>query len=426
MTPEIWISSLTLLVGGSLAVWLVAKHTDTIAPALVGFILRLAFAFAAYATLGLSAPDAEYYDQSALALATGADARITEGKEGWPSLLAWIYSTYGHAPHLGLLINCVFGALTVSLVGSLAAQLGTPKRLAAWIWSVFPFSILWGSLLLREAITWFLLVLFTLAIVRVARKSAIWPAAGLAASALTALFLFRGTLAITVGAAGLLAVAILGKHVKSTIVATGILAILVLATPLGSRAINIITSFSLDSINTSRLALGTTASTGWPVIEITDVNSAISTLFIAMPRVLLGPFPWEWPTVGIILAFDALCWLLVAWGIIMGIRQARRSELLIPLLIAAAILGALIVTSGNYGTSQRLRIQATVILVPVVAAGFTRSRSASVTRHNRNDVSDLQPPSAQVNLVELSDTPTRQPRLQLPGHNPRSRPPTRT
>ena len=52
-------------------------------------------------------------------------------------------------------------------------------------------------------------------------------------------------------------------------------------------------------------------------------------------------------------------------------RAHNRKELLVLILPALALSGALMLTSGNYGTMQRLRVQTTVLLIPVAAAGAT-------------------------------------------------------
>ena len=113
-------------------------------------------------------------------------------------------------------------------------------------------------------------------------------------------------------------------------------------------------------------------------------------------RVAFGPYPWEWPGLGAPFAFDAVCWLTVLMLAVLGWWCAsNRLRLLLVVLPALALAGALMVTSGNYGTMQRLRVQTSVLLIPVASAGFTliaaRWRSR---RSNRDQVADSRGPAS--------------------------------
>ena len=71
-------------------------------------------------------------------------------------------------------------------------------------------------------------------------------------------------------------------------------------------------------------------------------------------------------------ALDAVLWLTILGFAVLGWwRAPNRLELLLVVLPALALTGALMLTSGNYGTMQRLRVQTSVLLIPVAAGGLS-------------------------------------------------------
>ena len=105
------------------------------------------------------------------------------------------------------------------------------------------------------------------------------------------------------------------------------------------------------------------SSTAWP---------SDSTFVEVLPRVALGPFAWETTFLPLPLMVDALAWFLLVTLTVVGVVvMKRRSFSLLLILPAVALLVSLVVTSGNYGTMQRLRLQAAIFLIPLAGQGVS-------------------------------------------------------
>ncbi|TFD57538.1 hypothetical protein [Cryobacterium sp. Hh38] len=331
--------------------------------------------------VGLGAPDAEYYDRAASALASdGPEVNVTAGKEGWILILGAIYSRIGHFPELGLVLNATFAALTVCVAGLTAARLNLPIGPTAWFTAAFPSGIIWSSFLLRESFSWLLIGLCALAFAGLARGSVSLVDIALAIAAITGLLLVRGTAAVAVAAAGLIAIAYVRRRYLSFMLGTALSALIVFVSPVGARLNDIVGGITVETFNTSRTALSGSATTSWPTVEVTGVASAWEALIVAFPRVMFGPYPWEWPSMSAPLALDGLAWLAVLGLTVIGCFAVGDRRVAVLLLPAAVLLAALIVGSGNYGTMERLRLQSTFLMIPVAAAGLVSLIPHSNTR----------------------------------------------
>ena len=134
----------------------------------VAIIACLAFALRALRGVDVQlsgyASDAAQYDYFGQELArywqhVGPDPGAWLGKDGFPTVLAIIYTILGHAPEVGYLVNALAGGLTVLVVAAIVAQMGWLPAIkpAAWLVALWPVGVLWGGLLLREAIVTLLL-----------------------------------------------------------------------------------------------------------------------------------------------------------------------------------------------------------------------------------------------------------------------------
>ncbi len=373
-----------------LGVSLFAGHySKTLVQTVASFAVHTAAALLIYYIVGLGAPDAEYYDRAALALAIGGpEVNVTAGKEGWILILAAIYTQIGHFPELGLVLNATFAALTVCVAGLTAARLDLPVGPTAWITAAFPSGIIWSSFLLRESFSWLLISLCALAFAGLASGKFRWPELALALTALAGLLLVRGTAAVAVAAAGLIAIAFVRRRYISFLLGTALGALVAIASPLGTRVNDVVGGITVDTFNSSRSALSGSASTSWPTIDVTGIPSAWEAFLIAFPRVIFGPYPWEWPSMAIPLALDGLLWLVILSLTIRACLVLRDRRLAVLLLPAAALLAALVVGSGNYGTMERLRMQSTFLMIPVAAAGFVSLVPSLRTRTSIDGVTD--------------------------------------
>jgi hypothetical protein len=345
-------------------VYLVARWGATLAPSLVGYGVHWVAAISAFTVLGLWVPDAILYDEIAAAATRPGTEPLPFGKEGWPILLAAVYKVFGHLPAAGLVINVVAAALTVTVLARTASYLGLPPRPTAWLAALMPPGLLWGGLLLRESLTWFFMAGFVLGLAGLAMKRRAWVHLLVVAVSFLGLLQFRGTAAVIVGVAGVVAVFLVRKQYL-LLAAGGVAAILIILGPLGAPVRNIIGQYDLERIYVSREWLSDNATTGFPVNNIVDV----------LAHVMLGPAPWEWGVVGPVFAIDAILWIgiiVLAWRG-WSTMQNRRASLVL-LLPAFALFASLVITSGNYGTLQRLRYQPELLLLPLAAAGLLAVR----------------------------------------------------
>ncbi|GAB2518753.1 hypothetical protein [Paramicrobacterium agarici] len=381
MTVESVAALLLFLLFGLYLTILIGHRAGTLAPAIVTFVLHVCIALVVVQLFGLFSADAIYYDHTASQLASGEEARVTAGKEGWPALLAALYRTFGHVPSLGLIVNAVACAVASALVGLTAERLELPKRLSAWIAGLLPAALLWGSLLLREALSWLCIALLTYAITVLmderdhgARRRWVLHV-GMSIVAFGGLLLVRGTVALIVGVAMLFAV-VVAKRRSGRVIIVVMALVLVTAGPLLGRISEIVGVYDFEQVNASRDALSSSADSSFEVVSYSDPVSAVMALPRLLPRSFLGPFVWEWSAIGIPFAVDGILWALVLIAACRGLWRARRKRPLMILVVpAVALLIVLAQTSGNYGTMQRLRVQAEILLVPLAAAGITRVRA---------------------------------------------------
>ncbi len=157
--------TLAVLGMGAVLIWVGGRRLDVLAAAMIGLILRLVLGFSQFWTAGISS-DALAYDQLAQQVVAwwsgeSAEPYQVQGKEGWPYLLALMYRGLGYLPELGILVNVFAGTATILVVAAVCRVLGWEVGLkpAAWIVALWPVSVLWGPLLLREAIVTLLLAL---------------------------------------------------------------------------------------------------------------------------------------------------------------------------------------------------------------------------------------------------------------------------
>lgn len=391
--PLAHLAPLVIFIVVGLAVSVVAgRATGTLWPTVTAFVLRCAAALVLYSVFGLFAPDAVYYDSTAQDLVAGGDPAISAGKEGWPYLLAGIYGVFGDVPQLGLVVGAAFASSTVPVTGRIAELLQLPKLPAAWFAALFPMTIVWGSLLLRESLSWFFLATSALALVGIVKASRRWPYVVLFLVSLVALSYARGPSTLVIGVAGVVALALtVGRRrlISLAAVTAAVLAVVAL-TPLRDRILDILVRSDLESIDSSKEVLAM-ASTGWPIAQSGGFAGVLESVGIAAPRVLFGPYPWEWLWVPLPLVADVVLWLLVLGLSGYGIWSlARRRDALLLLLPAAAILASLTIGSANYGTMQRLRVQAVVFLVPLAAAGLVRLLRVVRDRRGRDRRTDAE------------------------------------
>lgn len=361
--------------------------------ALIGaYLVHFAAAIAIYAVWGLWAPDARGYDQKAqeqVAFWAGTSSVApgnTVGKEGFTLILAQVYQAMGHYPILGIMLNVTVCALTVPVIASAADRMGLSGRRSAWLAALFPPMVLWGGLLLRESLIWLAIAIVARSLVGLSIRTT-FVDIGCLALGLIGLLWLRGTAAILVGTAGLLTLIVIRRRPGPAVIGL-LLAGFIVATPLAARIGQITGAYNLDKINMSRTEL-TLADSGFAAVSYSDPLGALKALPTMIPRTLAGPYPWEWAGMNPLFAFDAVAWLLLLFWIARGLVRTERRVALVLVGPAVAILLALAVTSGNYGTLQRLRLLSGIMLIPLAAAGIATAKPQGRSRRTRSGLSNI-------------------------------------
>lgn len=377
MGMEAWLALVVFTVAGAAATLAWARQVGVVRAAAVAMAAQGVLTLGLYLTVGLWAPDAGAYDELGKQFAAywsggPVPAEVGEGKEAFPLMLGAVYFVVGPSPAIGLALNWTAHGLLVPALASLAARLNLPIRITAWAVALFPPILFWSAFLLRETVTWLLMTLFLYALAGLARRIDVRDMVLMVAS-LAALLWFRGTAAIILAGVGMVVLVLTAK--RSTLlprVGVAALALLVLSPRLagllaGYTSVGDIEAKRSD-LNNADTSFGGGGGSG---VASDPTGEVASSLYDAVLRVAFGPLPWEWPGLGAPFAFDGLLWLLV-----LGLAAAgwwcapNRKDLLLLVLPALALSAALMLTSGNYGTMQRLRAQTSILLLPVAAGGL--------------------------------------------------------
>lgn len=326
--------------------------------------------------------DAAAYDNFARSLvnywqSNGPDPGAWLGKDGFPAILATIYSYLGHAPEAGYAINAVAGGLSVVVVAATTAQMGwdSAVRPAAWIVALWPVGVVWGGALLRESIVTLLLAVGLWGTVRLYRLHVGSGALAIAAAGLAMMFM-RGGLAFLI-LIGMPLVAAIATNLRNTATASrwalgaGVIVIAIVAFNVlngyfaEGRFFEYRPEVSLDqNSGTSSFAaagLGKTA-----------VNQSLAAHMMRVPIAAIGPLPWNVTNLSLLQAFlDGVLWLIV-WisAIFATIKLAKRADALLFALPILSLVVAIATNASNFGLIVRLRGQGIVLIAPLAALGF--------------------------------------------------------
>lgn len=343
--------------------------------------------------------DAAAYDNFAVNLANhwqnnGPDPGAWLGKDGFPAILAAIYSYLGHAPEIGYAINAVVGGLAVVVVAATTAQMGwgSAVRPAAWIVALWPVGIVWGGALLRESIVTLLLAVGLWGTVRLYQLYVGSGALAIAAAGLAMMFM-RGGLAFLI-LIGMPLVAAIATNLRNKAsmsrwaLGAGVMVVAVLAFNVlngyfaEGRFFEYRPEVSLDqNSGTSSFAaagLGKSA-----------LNQSLFAHVLRVPTAAIGPLPWTVTNLSLLQAFlDGLLWIIV-WtsAIFATIKLAKRADALLFTLPILSLVVAIAANASNFGLIVRLRGQGIVLIAPLAALGFVywrerraRKRAEKLTR----------------------------------------------
>jgi hypothetical protein len=333
-------------------------------------------------------PDATTYHRGALDIVHGWDAGIgvsarelTPGKEGFFYMLAGLYYVLGPYLVSGLVVNAALSAALLPIAYDTTRRLfGTDAaRVAVILTAILPAFFVWTSQLLREAPVLFLLAVAANAATRLTVRTTI-AAYTLLVGSLALLFTLRANVAL-IASAGLIVGLVFGRRRLAAGVAAGaamgtFVVALIVAVGIGYAGFQAATGADLEQVSAARRDLSTGVSSGYaPNQDVSSTQKAITFLPIALPSFLFGPFPWQARNatqIGGVLEAMSL-WILAPsawWGLRRAGQAASRRWFVLagPAVLLAVSLSLLI---GNFGAIVRERVQVTLLLIPVIAYGWT-------------------------------------------------------
>jgi hypothetical protein len=316
------------------------------------------------------------------------------GKDGYPWILGSVYAAFGTNHEYALAMNVLLGMASVLLVArsteligihsDLAeAQVSRATRVAAYAAAVSPLMVYADVWVLREALTTCLVCAIALSLTKAATTAnwvGLWP--GVLATIIVYWLRSRLGLGLMVGLAGSWAVVRIrrGRHsgAAASLMVLPLAALVVLARRLGESVLNA----DEEGLAYSVQAMSDLANSGFVDVSLEHARLG-ELLSITLPRVLGGPFPWEWrmaPSM-ILATIEGGIWivtlLLAARSTFRGPRighgTGRGASAVWGLwTLGGTLLLTFAVSIGSYGTLARMRPLAWCCLLPVAAFAMTQ------------------------------------------------------
>jgi hypothetical protein len=332
--------------------------------------------------------------------------RIPAGKEGFYYTLAWIYSVFGAHAAAGLVFNATVGAAVVPVVTDSTHRLFGVRaaRYVPPLVVLLPGMFLWTSQLLKEAGAVFLIVVAANCAIRLTQRVAVAPLIGLTA-AISALFTYRGPLALVVAAGLVCGIAVARPAVISGLgIAAGAVALLALAlvtVGVGLAGYRAAVDADLSSAQVVRSDLANSANSGFdPDADVSTPRRAATYLPLGMVHFGLGPFPWQLRSASQLAGLpDVLVWWWLLPSLWAGGRLAYRrigrkvTVLALPTLLASVVLALAV---GNFGTLVRERVQVVSLVIPIIALGLAERAARRAGDDDHADVEASRVPALSV------------------------------
>lgn len=332
------------------------------------------------------APDAGVYQEQALGILRHWSSGVPifplpfPGKEGFPYMLAGLYTLLGTGPVLGLVANAGLSAALIPVVADTQKRLfpdPDPRYVAALL-TLMPSFVAWPSQLMREAGALFLIALIVNLVLRFNERRRV-GSGFLLAFAFALLLTFRAPmvlvlLPILIGCS-LLITRPFWPAVRSYAGVLAVVSIFVFLIGLGYAGLADTVGLDLSQLDTYRKGVtGEQVNTSIATGDIASPESAVRSLPASVARFSLGPFPWEVRSLrdapGLA---ESLLWLLLLPSLFIGVARAWRERLrdALPALVSAVCLIPLLaLVAGNYGLVIRERAQVILLFAPFIAVGL--------------------------------------------------------
>jgi hypothetical protein len=362
---------------------------------LVGLAARVAIAVA-LRRLGLDqviAPDEETFHINGLQFSRWLEGEtpyrlsirhLDSLQVGYFYLIGGIYYLFGVAPMIPVILNCIVGAVTAIPVFGITRDLAGREaaRPAALLVTFFPSVVLWSTLLIRDTLVIFLLLLVIESVMALRRGFTI-PRLVRFLVVLAALGTFRQYLFVILAGTSVMSFVLgrAGRTGRSFGVGVVVLLGLFLLVKLAGFGLWELERASLFHLNQRRQfnALPSAAGSIAPEVDISEPVSALTYLPVGMVYFLGSPFPWQVLNARQIMAVpDVLVWYLLLPPIFFGLvhivrRRFRDGAMLLLSITTITVLYSLV--EGNVGIIFRHRAQIIVPMMVFAGAGIALRRA---------------------------------------------------
>lgn len=371
------LAGLALLTFSVVVLSILGRSLNVLAPTLAALGLRLAVAVFNFVGGRSLVGDEMAYDRDALDLVSnwrglGPPPDLSQGKEGWPVLLAHVYSNFGHAPELAILLNVIVAAMTVLVVAASCRALGwnSSARAAAWIAALWPTAVLWGPMLLREAIVTLLLAFAFLGTALLGNRRVLAGLPLLVISGTLMTWMRGGMLyfvLIVLPVSAVLATIVTSRRTgRGYRVLAVSAAMLVVLLPSLTSSLQDSVSFDADRQQVVAEALNK-GTTSYGAAGLSTDNSVLMFVYTAV-----GPPPTALANPGLLAAgIDAMLWLAMWFFAVYGWRKLpdARWGLLVCMVPSAVLLLYLSEIATNFGLIMRMRALLIPLMAPAAAIG---------------------------------------------------------
>lgn len=317
--------------------------------------------------------------------------------------MGWVYYLFGHDVIGPKLLNCLFGALCVIVAYALAKELGGARAgwFAAVMMLVFPSTLLWSILNLKDTPVVLLIGLTMLGGLKFSRRpSLIWALVTIASFA--ALENLRLYVFFALGWLLWIAFFIVNRAPWRQRLAYGVpfalalLSVVFITNETQALGLRYLSAKRLEALHGSR-EFGSDQATTGIIEEDTAPRTAddgyriqLQTAPKVLPYVLWGPFPWqaksrrEAAVIPETLAWYGLQALIIA-GLI-AYRRERWRELFLPLAFCGGLTFIFSLIEGNVGTIYRHRAMLLLPTFAMAGLGFEWLLTR-ISRRNERPVS---------------------------------------
>ena len=294
-----------------------------------------------------------------------------------------IYTTVGKNPLAVQFIIAALGAATAPVTYLCTFEIFKNRRaalVAGFVVALMPSLVLWSSIMLKDGIMIFLLVLAIYCSLKLQERFD-------AKHVIVVLLALMGIMSLRYYIFYVVCVAIVGgfvagqKNTIRSIIARSV-AVIIIGTSLGylgfleSAGGEIERMTSLEAIQESRRDLSQSARSGFGEdLDVSTTEGAFTALPLGFTYLLLAPFPWQITSnlAAMTLPEMMIWWVMIPFmiaGIYYSVRNRLRESLSMLIFTIMLTLGYSIL-QGNVGTAYRQRAQIQVFLFMFVAVGIT-------------------------------------------------------